>query len=1379
MKVEKRSGNIVEFEKDKIIKAVKKAFNAVKTNISEDDINNLMDFINENLPEDVKRVEDIQDKIVLWLHKNNYHNEGIAFTKYRERRAIARDTSFNSVNLVNEYLCQLDDMAVHENSSTMYSLQGLNNHIFSSVSEKYWLSLYSDEIKNAYNSGRMHLHDLQSISAYCSGWDLKSLLLEGFGGVAGKPSSKPPKHLSSALNQANNFIFTVQGEFAGAIAFSNFNTLLAPFVREDDLSYNQVKQEIQQFIYNLNISTRVGFQCLSEDTEILSENGWVGYNDLKVGDKIITFNIETHNLEEKVVINMFKERYDGIMINLKNKITDQLITPNHRIIMKSFKENKYDFKLAENILEYKSDICLPISSKGTTSNLSFDINRIKFLAWFISEGTVDFNGRGNPRISIYQSNKKYLNEIKNLCDELELKYDEYFSTSGVGNGCNRIRFNSESFTKIISWFGDEILYKNIPRFIFKLSIECIETFIETYIKADGSVGEKYNRIRIYTNNENIRDALCEMLVLIGKSFTIKIRKSVPIQNYGGIKNIYVINVLKRKHAWITSKDKINYSGIVWCPTTENGTVIARRNGKCFITGNSPFSNLTLDLDTTKVKFADEPAIVGGELKDYSYGDCNKEATWISQAVVEVLSEGDAEGAMLSYPIVTFNVTKEFPWQNKLGKTILDATSKYGCFYFSNYINSDYSESDITSMCCRLKIDRREIQKHLGEYTGGLSETEYDKTHQKGHGFFGASPNTGCYDEQTEVLTKDGWKFWKDVTHKDIFITMNMKNKNIEYQEPTQLFDYEYVGDMVEIKNKNFDLLVTPNHNMLINVNKGTYKLMSAEDMVGRYQTLIPKQADWVGEDIDFFELDEITFKKSFYGNKYEETKESIKIKTTEWAEFMGWFLSEGSFDNENIAQSHGYRVFITQVKEQNKKIIESLLNKMPFNWSQDGAKYIICNKQLWMYVKQFGKAHDKFIPEFIKSLSKKYLKIFYDAIMLGDGHTKKDGQQFYYTCSSKLRDDMQEIILKLGLSSNVYERTRTDVKKIKGRIINSDKQYEINVLRSENYKIRKLSVNKKKYSGKVYCAEVPNHTLYVRRNGKTTWCGNSIGVTTLNIPAIMHDAKENGGDWDEFLTLVKHYMDLAMEFLMKKRKIVEEKMELGLYPYARHYLREVKKRTGHYYTQHFSTICPNGVHEALYIYGFKDGIMCEDGLNKAIELLKFMNEYTVVLQKEHKVLVNLEQAPAESAGVKMCKKSGIDPFGNGYYTNSTWQPAEAKIDLVDLIEMQGKLNVYYSGGSSMHTYTDSDLVPVAQDLHKIIMFAFTETKIPYMTISPVFTVCPKCGRIAGKHDICPKCGSKKTEIYERIVGYYRPHTNWNKGRLKESEKRNYLKFDKK
>ena len=594
-------------------------------------------------------------------------------------------------------------MIVNENSSTMYSLQGLNNHIFSKISEQYWLSLYSDEIKKAHNSGRLHIHDAQVIGAYCCGWNLKQILLEGFNGVPGKPSSNPPKHFSSALSQAVNFIFTLQGETAGAQAYSNFNTLLAPFVRHDNLSFKQVKQEIQQFIFNLNISTRVGFQA-------------------------------------------------------------------------------------------------------------------------------------------------------------------------------------------------------------------------------------------------------------------------------------------------------------------------------------PFSNITLDLDITKVNFTNEPVIIGGEYQSTFYKDYNNEAMWINQAIVEVLNEGDSDGAMLSYPIVTFNVSEDFPWKNKLGQLILETTARYGSFYFANYINSDYTESDITSMCCRLSINRKEIEKHLSEYTGGLDENDYNETHQKGGGFFGAAPNTG------------------------------------------------------------------------------------------------------------------------------------------------------------------------------------------------------------------------------------------------------------------------------------------------------------------------------------------------------------SIGVVTLGLPAIMHDNLQNNGDWDEFLKSVKNYMNIAMISLMKKRKVIENYADKGLYPYLSHYLRDIKKRTGNYFSQHFSTICPNGMHEALIVFGIKEGLNCNEGFKKAKELLKFMNEYSIILQKENKVLVNIEQSPAESAGVKLCIKSKIDPLNNGYYTNSTWFPSNTDIDLIEQIEKQGELNIYYTGGSSMHTYTDVDLIPIKNNISKIIMYAFKNTKLPYMTISPVFTVCNNCGRMPGKHETCLKCGSDKVNIYERIVGYYRTHTNWNEGRLKESSKRRYLEI---
>ncbi|HSA08642.1 MAG TPA: ribonucleoside triphosphate reductase, partial [Candidatus Moranbacteria bacterium] len=142
-----------------------------------------------------------------------------------------------------------------------YSLQGLNNYVASIVSSKYWMNrVYTKEIREAHEGGDFHIHDLQLIAAYCCGWDLQDLIRRGFTGVVGKVSCKPAKHLGSILGQMVNFIYTLQGEVAGAQAFSNFDTLLAPFVRHDKLSYAQVKQEIQSFVFNMNVSTRVGFQ---------------------------------------------------------------------------------------------------------------------------------------------------------------------------------------------------------------------------------------------------------------------------------------------------------------------------------------------------------------------------------------------------------------------------------------------------------------------------------------------------------------------------------------------------------------------------------------------------------------------------------------------------------------------------------------------------------------------------------------------------------------------------------------------------------------------------------------------------------------------------------------------------------------------------------------------------------------------------------------------------------------------------------------------------------------------------------------------------------------------------------------------------------------
>jgi ribonucleoside-triphosphate reductase len=211
----------------------------------------------------IPNIEEIQDLVERVLMVLDYDNTAKAYILYREKRRKMRDTEASldeAVGLIDGYIKEID-WQVKENANMAYSLQGLNNYISSIVSSKYWMErVYPKSVKKAHEEGDFHIHDLDKIAAYCCGWDLQDLLNKGFTGVPGKISCKPPKHFRSALGQIVNFFYTTQGETAGAQAFSNFDTLLAPFVRYDKLDYEGVKQAMQEFIFNLNVPTRVGFQ---------------------------------------------------------------------------------------------------------------------------------------------------------------------------------------------------------------------------------------------------------------------------------------------------------------------------------------------------------------------------------------------------------------------------------------------------------------------------------------------------------------------------------------------------------------------------------------------------------------------------------------------------------------------------------------------------------------------------------------------------------------------------------------------------------------------------------------------------------------------------------------------------------------------------------------------------------------------------------------------------------------------------------------------------------------------------------------------------------------------------------------------------------------
>lgn len=262
--IKKRDGRLVPFSPDKITVALTKAGTATGEfgpETAEQLMNQVVAAAVGRNGTHIPEVEEIQDIVESILMQSPYPKAAKAYIIYREQHARIREMAAKAnVALMDGYL-QCLDWQVNENSNMAYSLQGLNNYVASEVSKTYWLSkIYPAEVREAHLGGDLHLHDLSQLSVYCVGWDLRDLLLQGFKGAPGKTESRPARHLRTALGQIVNFFYTLQGEAAGAQAFANFDTFLAPFVRYDKLSYREIKQAMQEFIFNINVPTRVGFQ---------------------------------------------------------------------------------------------------------------------------------------------------------------------------------------------------------------------------------------------------------------------------------------------------------------------------------------------------------------------------------------------------------------------------------------------------------------------------------------------------------------------------------------------------------------------------------------------------------------------------------------------------------------------------------------------------------------------------------------------------------------------------------------------------------------------------------------------------------------------------------------------------------------------------------------------------------------------------------------------------------------------------------------------------------------------------------------------------------------------------------------------------------------
>jgi len=353
----------------------------------------------------------------------------------------------------------------------------------------------------------------------------------------------------------------------------------------------------------------------------------------------------------------------------------------------------------------------------------------------------------------------------------------------------------------------------------------------------------------------------------------------------------------------------------------------------------------------------------------------------------------------------------------------------------------------------------------------------------------------CYDDQTELLTENGWKLFKDLKKTDKIATLNPITKILEYHHPTKIIISQYTGEMYRFKSLFLDLLVTPNHKVYVKRKRksNNFNFEEARNLFGKTQLTFKRDAIWKGINKKFIDIN---------GEIY---------LMNDWLEFLGYYISEGNVYHNK--KTHSWKVKISQ--NRNSKHYEDIKNcikRLGFNYyeikdnkRENVGGFEISKKSLYLYLNQFGYCYQKYIPKEIKQLSSKQLKILLKSLIYGDGHIFNENRFSYISTSKKLIDDVQEIALKIGYSASYSLKTQKKFGQIRGRIIKSVCPcYCTNITNKRNTptlpnyskddgKNGYHQIKKEDYNGKIYCCEVKNHIVYVRRNGKPVWCGNSRG----------------------------------------------------------------------------------------------------------------------------------------------------------------------------------------------------------------------------------------------------------------------------------------------
>lgn len=1170
----------------------------------------------------------------------------------------------------------------------------------------------------------------------CAGWNLRSLLAEGFNGVRSRVNSKPPRHLREALGQMANFLGILQSEWAGAQAFSSFDTFLAPYVFKDKMSFKNLKKAIRSFVYNLNVPSRWG-QCVKEEYKCLRGDGkWVTHNELKPGDEIYVVDPATGVLKKDVLthVNVFDAPEKMHRYYNKQGFNFE-VTDNHRVIYKTG-SNGFSIKPSSELINRNSPIDIPISTWGAQTPNDFfgneydiDDELLEFITFIMCDGCIVHQEGKTNRLEFYKSPTRYgCDRFEELCNILKIKYSKKLTQSATFKTpitVYRLHNNAE-VAKVIELL-DADKHKT-PEFVQYLSPRQCYIMLDRWVTLDGHFDGSHWKMQADT--ESIQEMLAFLAVRAGKAAALQ-------QRYIGENKTATkyTTVYKRGCRSCRVKEVESSTKKVWCPTTNTGTFVCMTDdGYIFLTGNSPFTNITIDW-TVPDDLKEDMPLCGAEhllygindseltakakergvdvLHNMTYKHFQQEMNMIQKAYYEVMTEGDSTGQPFTFPIPTVNITEEFDWEGENVLTLFENAAKIGSSYFQNFVGSQY------------KLDEN----------GNRVEDE--------EAYKPSAVRSMCPLERNEkVIVRSRW----DAMFAPIGEVYKRYCKGAKYE-------CFYNGEWIPAK----VVKVLPQKLYYITLaNNSVYKMGAEHEqpILRDGQKLLVSAKDIIPGDMIPFNTSVID--ANLINSSYE------------LGYAVGAYLGDGSKDGYGI----NYSIAAASKADATENTLKKFWEGMGYRVSvtvNNNCRSIRVGAGSYDVIKKYfsgDSALSKSIAPTILSQSVEMRKGLIDGYLATDGDRTKSR---IWTSSKTMVEDLIAIFNSIGIKAYCsFEDTRD------GRL-GTNACYAVSYIKDRaNYKGKYTTVDGQLYwlvtnveeknnRKPLYClATDSEHHLFTLKDGLITHnCrlqldlnelrkrGNglfgsaestgSVGVVTINLARLGYRFK---GDKEGLYKELDRLMDLAKSTLEKKRVFVTDMYNRGLYPYTKRYLPAG-------FRNHFSTIGVNGGNEMIRNFTNDEyDITTEWGRQFAEDLLNHIRNRMREFQNETGNLYNLEASPGEGATHRFAREdikrypdiiqAGCKEKGQIYYTNSTQLPAWYTEDLFMALKLQDKLQTRYTGGTVFHMYM-SEMISSPEACRDIVRKVLTHFKMPYITVTPLFSVCDKHGYLKGRHDFCPLC----------------------------------------